>query len=192
VDAPGAAVVDAVVLGDLAALADTGADVAVADFAGTFAADVDSPVFNDFEVSAVVAALAADVVFSAELVTLPPSWVAEAAAPSILSVVLPATLAAGLVFEPRESLRLPCELRPPAPPNLLEPPRPPPKPPPSPPAPPKRPAYAGEVNANTAAATVPANICLLFMSCSCVPADIPRPSLLIRRDRQVSSIRENI
>ena len=56
---------------------------AVADFAGTFAADVDSVpfpdsvLFSDFEASAVVATLAAeelaaeDVVFSAELATLP-------------------------------------------------------------------------------------------------------------------------
>jgi hypothetical protein len=62
------------VLGDLAALADAGA--AVADFAGTFAADVDSVLFSDFEASAVVATLAAeelaaeDAVFSAELATL--------------------------------------------------------------------------------------------------------------------------
>jgi len=57
------------VLGDLAALADAGATVA--DFAGTFAADVDSVLLSDFEASAVVAALAAeDVVFSAELATL--------------------------------------------------------------------------------------------------------------------------
>jgi hypothetical protein len=108
------------VLGDLAALADAGA--AVADFA----ADADSVLFSDFEASTVVAALAAeDVVFSAELATLLLSWVADAAVPSTLSAVFPATLAAGLVFEPRESLTLPCESRLPAPPNLLEPPRPP-------------------------------------------------------------------
>jgi hypothetical protein len=63
----------------LAALADAGE--AVADFAGTFAADVDSVLFSDFEASAVVATLAAgelaaeelaaeDAVFSAELATL--------------------------------------------------------------------------------------------------------------------------
>ena len=73
-DAPGAAVVGAAVLGDLAVLADAGA--AVADFAGTFAADADSVLFSDFEASAVVATLAAeelaaeDAVFSAELATL--------------------------------------------------------------------------------------------------------------------------
>jgi hypothetical protein len=72
---PDVAVVGAVVLGDLAALAD--AVTVVADFAGTFAADADSVLFSDFEASAVVAALAAeelaaeDVVFSAELATLP-------------------------------------------------------------------------------------------------------------------------
>jgi hypothetical protein len=66
----------------LAALADadagTGADAgaAVADFAGIFAADIDSVPFSDFEVSAVVATFAAeelaaeDAVFSAELATL--------------------------------------------------------------------------------------------------------------------------
>jgi hypothetical protein len=78
-DAPDAAVVGAVVLGDLAALADAGAavaDFAGMDFAGIFAADVDSVLFSDFEASAVVATLAVeelaaeDVVFPAELATL--------------------------------------------------------------------------------------------------------------------------
>ena len=67
-------------LGDLAALADADADAdadaAVADFAGTFAADADSVPFSDFEASAAVATPAAvefaaeDAVFSAELATL--------------------------------------------------------------------------------------------------------------------------
>ena len=83
-DAPGAAVVGAVVLGDLAALVAAGAagagaeaGAAVPDFAGAFAADVDSVPFSDFEASAVVATFAveepaaADAVFPAELARLP-------------------------------------------------------------------------------------------------------------------------
>ena len=69
------AVVGAVVLGDLAALAD--AVTVAADFAGTFAADADSVLFSGFEASAVAALAAADVVFSAEFAMLPLSWVAD-------------------------------------------------------------------------------------------------------------------
>src|SRR6185312_17214365 len=75
------------------------------DFVGDFAAAVPAAVWDDAPV-------------------MPPCSGADFAVLPALSAALPTDLAAGLAFtEPSESLRRPCESKPPAPSNLPAPPR---------------------------------------------------------------------